>query len=165
MSEDKANLVIDASVLGHACQNNDLGDICFETLSRAERLFRIVLDHENHIVSEYERQMSQRPQNRAARWWVRVVSRVGSRYWCCGKLDRADQRRLEKSRFHNDDFAYVAVAKAAGGAPIVHQDSGYCKAESVIWTVAKSRCLRPPTFIQELDATGRLNVGRGGAQP
>ena len=94
MSEDKPNLVIDASVLGYACQNDDFGDICLETLGRAERLFRIVLDYEGHIASEYERQMSGRPQNPAARWWVRVVSRVGSRYQCCGKLDRSDQRRL-----------------------------------------------------------------------
>jgi len=165
MSEDKPNLVIDASVLGYACQNDDFGDICLETLARAERLFRIVLDHDGHIESEYERRMSGRPQNPAARWWVRIVSRVGSRYWCSGKLDQADQRLLEKSRFHDDDFPYVAVAKVAGGAPIVHQDSGYCKAELVIWAVAKSRCLHPPTFIQELDATGRLNVDRGGPQP
>jgi hypothetical protein len=149
----KPNIVIDASVLGYAGEPGDLGDACVETLQRAIRIFAVVLDFEGFIESEYDRRIKEKPRDSfVSRWWIKLISQVGSRRLVSGTISQRDEARLRRVRFDTADFTYVAVAKRAGKALLVHEDSDYCNAEDVIVGIATCRCIHPPIFIQELDA-------------
>jgi hypothetical protein len=149
-------LVIDASVLGHAGENSPLGDACFESLLRSIRLYTLVLDNEGYIEYEYDKRIREKGHNSfISRWKSQVLQTVGLRAFYSGKLTASDRRLLEQVGFDQDDFSYVAVAKRAGMALIVHEDTNYCNAENTIVKIAGCRCIHPPNFIRELDA-GRL---------
>ena len=154
---DRPTIVLDASVIGHGMRDDELGDDCRETVLRAERMFALVLDVQDHIVDEYQRCIRARPQGPLGRWWVRVISMAVARHTEHGQLTRADEAKLLEAGFDNDDLPYVAVAQRSGGTPIVHEDSDYCDHESLIGEVARARCLHPGMFIRELDSAGRVN--------
>jgi len=148
----KPNLVIDASVVGNAGDDSPLGDTCFELLRRVIRIYQLLVDAEGYIQSEYEGLIAAKGRDSfAQRWWIEVQTTVGLRQQYSGKLTRAHLGALEKAGFHNDDYPYVAVAIAAKQATIVHEDTDYCNAESVITTLAAIRCVHPPMLLQELD--------------
>ena len=153
----RPNVVLDASILGHATGSDDFADQCLDTLWRAGKSFRLVLDHEDHILGEYDRIVAKARRSPVERWWVRLIS-VGSLLRVSGKIDEADKQKLLDAGFDKSDLPYVSVAKQAGGAPIVHQDRGYCRCEDLICTLAGARCLHAPAFIQELDEHGQIRT-------
>ena len=149
----KPSLVIDASVLGYANEPTELGDACFEVLQRSLRLFTIVFDHEGHIEAEYRARIAEKPRDSfIQRWYVRLTRQVGGRLFYSGALSVADAKILTNARFDPSDDAYVAVAKLARPAVLVHEDSDYCNAEDVIVRVASCRCIHPSDLVAAIDS-------------
>jgi hypothetical protein len=87
----------------------------------------------------------------ALRWWLRLASQSGSFVHYSGTLTRKDRDRLDEAGFDKDDQPYVAVAKRSAAFAIVHEDSDFCKAESVVTSVCESRCMHAAQFLTHLD--------------
>jgi hypothetical protein len=103
-----------------------LDDLAYDDLGAAlgfwQRLLRenvpILLDHDGHILAEYDRNLSDRTLGRK---FLTKAFKAGNIMAFDGRPTKACRDALVAMHFDPSDIPYVAIAQRAGGAYLTHE--------------------------------------------